>query len=85
VRELLAKDPQRARILTRDGHTPLWWLPDEEAAALELVDLLIAAGVEPATKNKDGKTAADWAWRRGMLAVAARHARRGGPARPGGR
>jgi uncharacterized protein len=71
VRELLAEDPQRARIVTRDGHTPLWWLPDDEAAALALVDLLIAAGADPAAK-KEGKTAADWARRRGMLAVAAR-------------
>jgi len=72
VRELLAEDPQRARVVTREGTTPLWWLPDEEAAALELVDLLIAAGADPAATNKEGKTAADWARRRGMLAVAAR-------------
>jgi ankyrin repeat protein len=72
VRVLLADDPQRARVVTREGTTPLWWLPDDEAAALELVDLLIAAGADPAAKNKDGKTAADWARRRGMLAVAAR-------------
>jgi ankyrin repeat protein len=72
VRELLADDPQRARVASRDGHTPFWWLPDDEAAALELVDLLITAGVDPATTNTEGKTAADWARRRGMLAVAAR-------------
>ena len=72
VRELLADDPQRARVVTREGTTPLWWLPDDEAAALELVDLLIAAGADPAAKSKEGKTAADWARRRGMLAVAAR-------------
>ena len=72
MRELLTQDPQRARVVSRDGHTPLWWLPDDEAAALELVDLLIAAGADPAATNKDGKTAADWARRRGMLAVASR-------------
>src|SRR4029453_9913801 len=30
VRELVAEDPQRARVVSRDGHTPLWWLPDDE-------------------------------------------------------
>ena len=36
------------------------------------IALLIAAGADPAATNKEGKTAADWARRRGMLAVAAR-------------
>jgi uncharacterized protein len=72
VRELLAEDPQRARVVSRDGHTPLWWLPDDEAAALQLVDVLIGAGVDPVARSKEGKTAADWARRRGMQAVAAR-------------
>jgi ankyrin repeat protein len=40
--------------------------------AIELADLLVAVGVNPAAKNKDGQTAIDWARRRGMIAVARR-------------
>jgi ankyrin repeat protein len=72
VRELVAEDPRRARVAGKDGHTVLWWLPDDEDAALALVELLLAAGVDPSARNKEGTTAAGWARRRGMLAVAAR-------------
>jgi ankyrin repeat protein len=33
---------------------------------------LLAAGADPAVRNKNGRTAADWARRRGMQDVAAR-------------
>ena len=72
VREILASDPLPARAISRDGSTPLWWLPDDEPTALLLTDLLLAAGTNPAAKNKQGATAADWARRRGMPDV--RHA-----------
>ena len=72
VRELVAEDPRRARAVGTSGHTALWWLPDEEDAALALVDLLLAAGVDPSARDREGRTAADQARRRGMLAVAAR-------------
>jgi ankyrin repeat protein len=72
VRELLADDPALAREVSADGGTPLWWLPDDEDKALALVDLLIAAGADPGVTNKSGRTAADWARRRGMLDVARR-------------
>jgi ankyrin repeat protein len=72
VREILAEDPSRARAIGRDGYTPLWWLPDDDAKAMQLVELLLAAGADPGVKNKDGTTAADWARRRGMTEVAAR-------------
>jgi ankyrin repeat protein len=72
VRTILAKDPSLARVSTPNGITPLWWLPDDDAAALEIVELLLAAGADPSKKNKDGTTAADWARRRGMHDVAAR-------------
>jgi hypothetical protein len=32
---------------------------------MQLVELLLAAGADPATRSKDGRTAADWARRRG--------------------
>ena len=72
VREVLTKEPQRAREIGRNGYTPLWWLPDDEASAMQIVELLIAAGADPKVKNNEGRTAADWARRRGMREIAAR-------------
>jgi uncharacterized protein len=72
VREILAEDPSGARVISNDGHTPLWWLPDDEAKALQMVELLLGAGADPSAKSQDGRTAADWARRRGMRDVATR-------------
>ena len=72
VREVLAEDPGLARLTNREGSTPLWWLPDEEGAAMEIVELLLRAGVDPRTKNSESRTPADAARRRGMLEVAER-------------
>lgn len=72
LREVLVEDPDRARAVTGDGRTPLWWLPDDEATALKAAALLVAAGAEPSAKSADGRTAADAARDRGMLEVAAR-------------
>jgi ankyrin repeat protein len=72
VREILTEDPAPARDVTSDGHTPLWWLPDDEAKAMQIVELLLAAGANPSAKSEDGRTAADSARRRGMLEVARR-------------
>jgi hypothetical protein len=72
VRELLEARPELARQSDNDGITPLWWLPDEEDKALEIVELLIAAGADPAARSREGRTAADWARTRGMLDVARR-------------
>jgi uncharacterized protein len=72
VREILAEDASRARVTDKDDISPLWWLPDEEDKALQIVELLLAHGANPSLENKNGRTAADWARRRGMLSVAAR-------------
>lgn len=72
VREILSEQPDLARQLDHDGCTPLWWLPDDEQQAMAVVELLLAAGADPAVKSGGGRTAADWARRRGMLDVAAR-------------
>ena len=72
VREILAEDPGRARVATDDGITPLWWLPDDEAQAMEIVELLLAAGADASARSKNGGTAAVWARRRGMQKVAKR-------------
>jgi uncharacterized protein len=72
VREILAEDPSRAKLADQGGVTPLWWLPDDEGKAMQIVELLLAADADPSAKAKDGRTAADWARRRGMREVAAR-------------
>jgi uncharacterized protein len=84
VRESLAEDPSLARVHNEDGITPLWWLPDDERKAMQIVELLLAAGADPSARNRRGRTAADWARRRGMLDVAARLSPPGGPAAPVG-
>ena len=72
VRTIVADDPGLARAVSAEGITPLWWLPDDEALAMQIVERLIAAGADPARKSRDGRTAADWARRRGMRDVVAR-------------
>ena len=72
LREVLRTEPELARQVTPGGITPLWWLPDDEATAMEIVELLVAAGADPAVKSREGRTAMDWALKRGMARVARR-------------
>jgi ankyrin repeat protein len=72
VRQIVAETPALAHQVGGEGETLLWWLPDDEATATQIVELLLAAGVDPAAKNKNGRTAAEWARRRGMYDIAAR-------------
>jgi len=72
VRDILTENPNLATRVSEDGITPLWWLPDDEGKAMQIVELLLAAGADPSMKNKEGRTAADWARRRGMRGLAAR-------------
>jgi len=72
VRELLADDPKLSRQIDEEGITPLWWLPDDEAKAMDVVEALLKTGADPSVKSKDGRTAADAAHRRGLVAVATR-------------
>jgi ankyrin repeat protein len=72
LREVLHEQPELARQVSPDGTTPLWWLPEDETKAMTIVELLLAAGADPSIKSRDGHTAADWAWKRGMTAIARR-------------
>jgi ankyrin repeat protein len=82
VHEVLHDNPDLARATDDDGVTPLWWLPDDEESALDIVELLLAHGADPFARNKHGQTAADWAMKRGMRDVAARLLVATGPASP---
>jgi ankyrin repeat protein len=70
LRHVLFEEPERARQTTPIGSTPLWSLPDDEADALRVVDVLLDAGVDPRVRNNNGETAADAARAAGMHAVA---------------
>jgi uncharacterized protein len=72
VHEVLAERPELAQSSTNEGITPLWWLPDDEDKALQLVDALVQHGADPNARSKDGATALDWALKRGMARVAQR-------------
>lgn len=65
LRELLSAEPDLAKRFS-DGNTPLMWLPDDEARAIEIVELLLAYGADPRIKSKEGMTAADLADKRGL-------------------
>jgi ankyrin repeat protein len=69
LRELLAVEPGLAKV-AGENSTPLMWLPDDEARAIEVAELLLAHGADPNVKDKEGQTAADRAEGRGLYEVA---------------
>ena len=72
VAEILREEPALAKQSDNEGMTPLWWLPDDEEKALRIADMLIANGADPSRRNKNGRTAGDWANSRGLTKLAAR-------------
>ena len=70
LREVMASEPQLARVVSGDRNTPLMWLPDNESRALEIIDLFLANGADPSIRNNDGHNAADRADKRGLLRAA---------------
>ena len=70
IRAVLAGHPEFAKWTGES--TPLFWLPDDEDVAIEIVDLLLAHGADPRFRRQDGKTAADVATERAMDRAAAR-------------
>ena len=69
LREVLETQPELAQSVSDENITPLWWLPDDEKKAVEIVKLLLSHGADPAAKSIRGTTAADWATKRGMTEV----------------
>jgi len=71
LRELFAEDPGLANAVTPEaGTTPLFCLPGDEDAAVEMTTLLIAHGADPNILNKDGLTAEQAARKRGLIDAA---------------
>jgi ankyrin repeat protein len=66
---VLSEEPALARIAS-DGDTPLMWLPDDDARAMEVARLLLGLGADPSIRNNEGQTAADRARARGLDEVA---------------
>lgn len=71
LREVAREDPERVRRANGDGQTLLFSLPSDEGRAVEIVELLLAHGVDPHRRDARGRTAADAARRRGLNAVVA--------------
>jgi ankyrin repeat protein len=69
LRALLRPDPGLAN-LRRRGETPLMWLPDDEALAVDAVSTLLAYGADPDVVNDEGFMPADIAERRGLYEAA---------------
>ena len=69
--ELFAEEPGLVNaVAPRMGITPLFCLPDEEDAAVEMTTLLLHHGADPAFVNKEGITPAQHARQRGLIAAA---------------
>jgi ankyrin repeat protein len=66
LRQLLAAEPALGRTV-RENETPLFRLPDDEDQAIEIVEMLLAHGADPAIRNASGQTAADCAEKRGLM------------------
>lgn len=69
LNQVLKEKPELARSID-DESTPLMWLPDDEVQAVEVVELLLSYGADPAVSSKEGKTAADYAERRALYEAA---------------
>jgi ankyrin repeat protein len=65
LRELVAAEPDLAKMRD-DKDTILFYLPDDERVAAEIVRLLIANGADPSVKRPDGVTAEQVARARGL-------------------
>jgi ankyrin repeat protein len=69
LRDVLSAEPRLATLVGAET-TPLMWLPDDEATAIEIAELFLDNGADPSIKDKEGLTAADRAEKRAMFAVA---------------
>ncbi len=71
LREVLAEEPELARVVGKDGDTPLMWLPADAASALAIARLLLEHGADAGRLNAKGESASTIAERRGLDEVVA--------------
>jgi len=77
LRDVLRDEPALACVTSKDGDTPLMWLPSDAVSALEIASLLLEHGTDPTRRTAQGQTAAEIATRRGLDDVAELLSRRG--------
>lgn len=65
LRAVLTTEPGLARLVGKES-TPLMWLPDDEARAIEIVQLFLTHGADPTIRSQQGLTAAELARKRGL-------------------
>jgi ankyrin repeat protein len=70
VGEVLRESPELARAVSGNRQTPLMWLPDDENAALAIIELFRSHGADLHLRGNDGLTAAGHANRRGLVRAA---------------
>jgi hypothetical protein len=68
--EVLREDPSRIRDRNPRGEPLLFALPDDEAAAVDVAELLLAHGADPRATSAAGETPAQAARRRGLVDAA---------------
>ncbi len=66
LRTVLAEQPELANAVSPRGTTPLFALPDDEEAAMQAVEALLASGADRNARNPEGETAEQVARRRGL-------------------
>jgi hypothetical protein len=66
LRVVLAEEPALVHTHNPRQVTPLFALPDDEDAAVEVVDVLLAAGADPKARNPEGETPEQAARKRGL-------------------
>jgi ankyrin repeat protein len=67
---LFAAEPALVNAPARSAEPPLFCLPDDDTSACDLVEFLLAAGADPAARNKQELTPAQAARKRGLLDAA---------------
>ena len=69
--ELFAAEPALANLPHfRRGSTPLFWLPEDEAAAMDMARFLLNHGADASARNQEGRTSGEQAHLRGQDSLA---------------